>query len=82
MRDGPISPQFYSPVSMILSLSSQYHVPLLIFCPLVWYGSLMLNAYSMSEVDFCRHMLYSANITNKKKERMIQRVAKKYSKVG
>jgi len=34
----------------------------------------------MSEVDFCRHMLYSANITNKKKERMIQRVTKKFGR--
>ena len=34
----------------------------------------------MTEVDFCRHLLYSANITEKKKERMIQRVAKKYGK--
>eukprot|EP00092_Neocalanus_flemingeri_P087776 GFUD01110835.1.p1 GENE.GFUD01110835.1~~GFUD01110835.1.p1 ORF type:complete len:434 (+),score=104.54 GFUD01110835.1:31-1332(+) len=34
----------------------------------------------MSEVDFCRHMLYSSNITNKKKERMIQRISKTYGK--
>jgi len=33
---------------------------------------------NMTEVDFCRHMLYSSNITNKRKEKMIQRVAKKF----
>ena len=38
-----------------------------------------LNKYhNISEVDFCTHLLYNANITNKKKSRMLKRVEKKF----
>merc|ERR1712004_285589 len=32
----------------------------------------------ISETDFCRHLLYSANISQKKKEKMIKMVAERF----
>lgn len=40
------------------------------------------NSGLISEVDFCKHILYSANIPNKKKEKMIKRVEKAFRKSG
>ena len=38
------------------------------------------NGKHMTEVDFCRHLLYSSTMTEKKKEHLLRRVAKKYGK--
>ena len=32
----------------------------------------------MTEEDFCRHMLYTSTLTNKKKEKMLARVSKRF----
>ena len=37
---------------------------------------------TISETDFCRHLLYSSNISQKKKEKMIKIVADKFEGKG
>ena len=32
----------------------------------------------MTEEDFCRHMLYTSSLTNKKKEKMLARVSRRF----
>ena len=32
----------------------------------------------MTEEDFCRHMLYTSTLTNKKKEKMLARVSRRF----
>jgi len=44
------------------------------------YHSCCANGQQMTEVDFCRNLLFSSNMTEKKKERLLKRVAKKYAK--
>ena len=34
----------------------------------------------MTEADFCRNLLFASNMTDKKKKRLVKRVAEKYSK--
>merc|ERR1712001_249936 len=36
----------------------------------------------MTEEDFCRHMLYTSSLTNKKKEKMLARVSKRFKGKG
>jgi len=36
------------------------------------------TAHNISETDFCRHLLYSSSISQKKKEKMIKMVAEKF----
>ena len=36
----------------------------------------------MSEEDFCRHMLYTSSLTNKRKEKMLARVSKRFKGKG
>merc|ERR1719330_63597 len=37
---------------------------------------------NMSEEDFCRHMLYTSSLTNKRKEKMLARVSKRFKGKG
>jgi len=38
------------------------------------------TTHNISETDFCRHLLYSSSISQKKKEKMIKMVAEKFEK--
>ena len=37
---------------------------------------------NLTEEDFCRHMLYTSSLTNKKKEKMLARVSKRFKGNG
>ena len=47
---------------------------------LLEYKSYCTNDEHLSEVDFCKHLLYTSNMTKKRKEQLLKRVAKKYAK--
>jgi len=47
---------------------------------LLEYKSCCVSRNQMQEVDFCRNLLFCSNLTEKKKERLLKRIAKKYSK--
>ena len=44
------------------------------------YKSYCPSGNKLTEVEFCRQLLYSSNFTEKKKERLLKHVAKKYGK--
>ncbi len=44
------------------------------------YTKLDSDHQAISEVDFCKHLLYNAHIPNKKKAKMLKRVEKKFKK--